>query len=189
MRLEDLNALDAETAARELLRCCGSRRWAERMAGLRPFVSIEGMAGAADRVFETLDRADWLEAFAAHPKIGGGSPPPSRRSSHEPGASGGGRASAERGSDWSEQEQASIADAADATLRRLADANRDYEVRFGYIFIVCAMGKSAAEMLELLERRIDHDPAIELGVAADEQRKITRVRLVKLVDGKQDTTS
>jgi OHCU decarboxylase len=178
MRLEDLNALGAEAAARELLRCCGSSRWAQRMADSRPFASLETMGAVADSCWEALDRADWLEAFAAHPKIGAG---PSPR---------GAKASAEREADgsWSEQEQAGVADAAAATLLRLADANRAYEARFGYIFIVCATGKSAAEMLDMVERRMGHDPETEIAVAANEQRKITRLRLMRLVEGKQDTT-
>jgi OHCU decarboxylase len=171
MRLEELNALDTDAAARELLRCCGSPRWAAQMADLRPFAGAEAMAAAADSAFERLDRADWLEAFAAHPKIGAG------------GAGGAGSVA-----NWSEQEQARVADAAGATLLRLAGANRDYEARFGYIFIVCATGKSAAEMLDLLERRMGNDPETEIGIAANEQRKITRLRLMKLVEGKQDTS-
>jgi len=164
MRLEDLNALDPDTAARELLQCCGSSRWARQMAAARPFASAEELMASADRSWGSLERADWLEAFAAHPKIGAG----------------GG------GGDWSAQEQAGVAGAAAATLRRFANLNRDYEARFGYIFIVCATGKSAAEMLGLLERRIGNDPEAEIRIAADEQRKITRLRLTKLLDGRQE---
>ena len=167
MRLEDLNALGADAAARGLLRCCGSSRWAQRMAESRPFASIEAMAAAADAIWEALNPSDWLEAFAAHPKIGAG------------GGAGGG---------WPEQEQAGVADAADATLLRLADANRDYEARFGYIFIVCATGQSAAGMLDVLERRMGNDRETEMRIAADEQRRITHLRLMKLIDRKQDTT-
>jgi OHCU decarboxylase len=166
MRLEDLNTLDADAAARELLRCCGSSRWAQRMADSRPFASIEAMAAAADAIWEALNPSDWLEAFAAHPKIGAGG----------------------AGGSWPEQEQAGVADAADATLLRLADANRHYEARFGYIFIVCATGRSAAGMLDLLERRIGNDRETEIRIAANEQRRITHLRLMKLIDGKQDTT-
>jgi OHCU decarboxylase len=149
------------------------------MADARPFASPEAMAGVADSVFDTLGPEDWLEAFAAHPKIGaaseGGAGPAPRSA----------KASAERCPDdaWSEQEQASVVDAAEATLVSLAAANRDYEARFGYIFIVCATGKSASEMLGLLERRMANAPEFELRVAATEQRKITRLRLMKLVEG------
>jgi OHCU decarboxylase len=166
MQLDELNALDAQAATRALLRCCGSSRWAARMAESRPFADAGALARAADRAFADLDRADWLEAFAAHPKIGG---------------------SGSRGSEgWSGQEQALVAEAADSTRQRLADANRDYEARFGYIFIVCATGKSGAEMLELLERRLDNDPGSELRIAANEQKKITQLRLTKLLGEDQD---
>jgi hypothetical protein len=121
MRLEDLNALDAEAAARELLRCCGSSRWAQRMADSRPFASLETMEAVADSCWEALDLADWLEAFAAHPKIGAGGP---SKSSGSGGSRGSGpsprsaKASAERGAggSWSEQEQEGVANAADVTL-------------------------------------------------------------------------
>jgi 2-oxo-4-hydroxy-4-carboxy-5-ureidoimidazoline decarboxylase len=172
MRLEELNALDAATVARELLQCCGSTRWAALMAGSRPFAGTAAMARAADRAFDVLEREDWLEAFAAHPRIGAG---------RAGGAGGAGRS--ER---WSEREQARVAQAGDPTRQRLADANRDYEARFGYIFIVCATGKTAAEMLALLESRLGNDPGTELQIAANEQKKITHLRLVKLLDGDQD---
>jgi len=147
MRLEDLNALDAEAAGRELLKCCGSPRWARRMTAMRPFASVEAMMADAAACWAALDPADWLEAFAAHPRIGAG----------------GAKASA-AGDDWAAQEQAGVAAAADATLRRLADRNRDYDARFGYIFIVCATGKSAVEMLDMLERRLGNDPETEITV-------------------------
>jgi OHCU decarboxylase len=166
MRLEDLNALDPDSAVRELLQCCGSSRWARQMAAARPFASAGELMASADRYSGSLDRADWLEAFAAHPKIGAGGGDGAR--------------------DWSAQEQAGVAGAASATLRRFANLNRDYEARFGYIFIVCATGKSAAEMLDLLEGRIGNHPEVEIRIAADEQRKITRLRLTKLLDGRQE---
>lgn len=176
MRLQDLNALDDDAAARELLRCCGSSRWARAMAAARPFAGAEVMSTAADTIWSSLDRADWLEAFAAHPKIGETS------GSGAPGGSGGaGR------SGWAQQEQAGVAGAAEQTRRRLADANRDYEARFGYMFIVCAAGKTAQEMLALLGRRLRHDADEELRIAAEEQRKITQLRLRKLLEQEPDT--
>ena len=146
MRLEDLNALDEDAAAREFLRCCGSSRWARKMAVQRPFASVDAMVHAADAIWSGLDRLDWLEAFAAHPKIGAGGPGGAREA--------GGADTAH----WSAEEQAGVSAVADATRLRLADANREYEARFGYIFIVCATGKTAGAMLELLERRLRHDP-------------------------------
>ena len=179
MRLEDLNAMDAGAASRELLKCCGSPRWAQRLADRRPFPDVEAMAAAADSVFDTLGHQDWLDAFAAHPKIGAGRIASNRRSA---------TASAGTEDEWPVQEQAGVADAGDATLARLADINRDYEARFGYIFIVCATGQTAVEMLDMLERRMGNAPETELRIAASEQRKITHLRLLRLVDGKQDMT-
>jgi OHCU decarboxylase len=169
MRVEDLNARDADSAARELLRCCGSSRWTLLMAAARPFADADVMKVVADVVWGSLAPADWLEAFAAHPKIGAGR------------AGGAGRE--EDATRWSDQEQAGVAGALEATLRRLAKANQEYEVRFGYIFIICATGLTAAEMLAALERRLRHAADVEIGVAAEEQRKITRLRLAKLLDG------
>ena len=166
MRLEDLNALDPDSAVRELLQCCGSSRWARQMAAARPFASAGELMASADRYSGSLDRADWLEAFAAHPKIGAGGGDGAR--------------------DWSAQEQAGVAGAASATLRRFDNLNRDYEARFGYIFIVCATGKTGDEMLALLERRLRHRPGDELRIAAEEQRKITQLRLRKLLEPERD---
>jgi OHCU decarboxylase len=168
MRLEDLNVLDAAAAIRELLRCCGSRRWAERMAAARPFSSIAQLTARADSIWHSLDRRDWLEAFAAHPRIGG-----------ESGASG--AAGLADPDNWSEQEQAGTRLASDRQRERLLAQNREYEARFGHIFIVCAAGKSAGEMLARLEERLTNDPDQELRVAAEEQRKITHLRLAKLL--------
>jgi OHCU decarboxylase len=153
------------------------------MSAARPFADATAMAEAADRIGSALEAADWLEAFAAHPKIGAGGAGGSGKAGQAGQAGQAGR------EDWSEREQAGVALAADATLRRLADANRDYEARFGYIFIVCATGKSAAEMLALLEHRLRHDAGDELAIAAEEQRNITRIRLMKLLEPEPDTTA
>ena len=139
------------------------------MSAARPFADAAAMAAAADRIESTLEPRDWLEAFAAHPRIGAG------------------RAGKAGRVEWSAEEQASVAFAADRTLGRLAEANHDYEARFGYIFIVCATGKTADEMLALLERRLRHDAGDELRIAAGEQRKITRLRLAKLLEQSPDT--
>jgi 2-oxo-4-hydroxy-4-carboxy-5-ureidoimidazoline decarboxylase len=141
------------------MRCCGSRRWADGMTAARPFASADAMMMTGDVIWSALDRADWLEAFAAHPRIG---------DSQAVGDAA--------------QEQAGAAGADAAVKQRLAERNRDYEARFGYIFIVCATGKSASDMLEILERRLAHEPGRELPIAAGEQRRITRLRLAKLSD-------
>jgi OHCU decarboxylase len=164
--LARLNALDAAEAERELLKCCGSEAWARRMAARRPFGAAQELLTAADEIWRSLDAGDWLEAFAAHPKIGG------KRAAREQDA---------QAAAWSEQEQSGARDAEQTTLDELAAANRDYEARFGHIFIVCATGKTASEMLALLRARLPNDAATELGNAAEEQRKITRLRLEKLL--------
>jgi 2-oxo-4-hydroxy-4-carboxy-5-ureidoimidazoline decarboxylase len=190
MRLDDLNALDQDAAARTLLQCCGSTRWAARMAAARPFATFDRVAASADDIWSALDEADWLEAFAAHPRIGDDR---SNRSggSGGPGRSGEPRKSAGLGQHqaWAAQEQARVSEAARGERDRLAAGNREYEARFGYIFIVCAAGKSAAQMLGMLESRLTNDSKSELRIAANEQRQITRLRLAKLLDGRQDTVS
>jgi 5-hydroxyisourate hydrolase / 2-oxo-4-hydroxy-4-carboxy-5-ureidoimidazoline decarboxylase len=179
MRLEQVNALDEESAARTLLRCCGSSRWAQAMVRARPFPSAAAMMDLGDAVWVSLDAADWFEAFAAHPRIGEPvSPKLAGVDSSEGGPSGPGGSS--RGWEGEEQSGARLADA-DAR-RRLAEGNGQYEARFGYMFIVCATGKSVEQMLEVLEARLKNDPHEELRIAAEEQRQITRLRLGKLLD-------
>ena len=168
MRLHDLNHLERGEACAELLRCCGSTRWAALMSTRRPFASIAELAQAGDEIWQSLAPRDWLEAFAAHPRIGAG----------QAEISGHSRAS----SSWATAEQSGMQGAADKIRDRLAEANRHYEARFGYIFIICATGKSAAEMLGALRRRLTNAPDEELAIAAEEQRKITNLRLAKLID-------
>jgi OHCU decarboxylase len=156
-----LNALSPAEAEAALARCCGSARWVKGMMGRRPFASAAAVHAAADVVWNGLGLEDVLEAFAQHPRIGRRTTPTS-------------------GSAWSDAEQARIAEASAEILRTLHRANEAYVARFGYIFIVCATGKSAPEMLALLERRLRNDPVTELGVAAAEQAKITHLRLEKL---------
>lgn len=160
-----LNALPAAEAEAAFLTCCGSRAWAGRMTQGRPYRDAGDLLETADRVWWSLDREDWLEAFAAHPRIG------EKKTGDD------------RSGRWSVQEQAGAVDAEAAVLAELSDANRIYAERFGHIFIVCATGKSAGEMLGLLRARLGNDPATELGVAAEEQRKITRLRLTKWLEG------
>jgi len=168
MRLEEVNALDEESAAETLRRCCGSPRWAQAMVRARPFPSVAALMDLGDAVWVSLDGADWFEAFAAHPRIG------------EASAGVGSSETISTGWEGEEQSGARLADA-DAR-RRLAEGNGRYEARFGYIFIVCATGKSVEQMLEMLEARLKNDPHEELRIAAEEQRQITRLRLGKLLD-------
>ncbi|HEX8361918.1 MAG TPA: 2-oxo-4-hydroxy-4-carboxy-5-ureidoimidazoline decarboxylase [Longimicrobium sp.] len=165
--LDRLNRLPAEEAERELLTCCGSREWARRMAVARPFADERSLLEKAATVWWALGAEDWREAFRAHPRIG------ERKA--EAGQSA-------REQAWSAGEQAGMESAAEATQRALAEGNRAYDERFGHIYIVCASGKTADEMLSILTRRLANDPATELRAAAEEQRKITRIRLEKLLE-------
>jgi 2-oxo-4-hydroxy-4-carboxy-5-ureidoimidazoline decarboxylase len=162
-----LDALPPEEARAAFLRCCGSSRWAEAMTTGRPHGTEAGLLAAAERAFAALDRPDWLEAFAHHPRIGDR-------------AALAARFAATRG--WSSSEQAGVAAAREDVLDALAEANRAYEDRFGYIFIVCATGRTAPEMLGLLRERLANPPEAELHVAAAEQAKITALRLKKLIE-------
>ena len=161
--LDLLNTLAPEAAEARLLACCGSRSWAAKVVQRRPFSSPEELFAAAEHSFAELREEDWLEAFAAHPRIG-------ER------AAGEGIASR-----WSAQEQSGTDQAPPEILAELAEANRLYEQRFGHVFLVCATGKSAFEMLDLLGERLANDRETELQVAAREQREITRLRLEKML--------
>lgn len=156
------NSFDADAAATSILPCNGSRAWAAGMAALRPLHTIEALFAAADRLWAALPEQDWQEAFDSHPRIG----------EHRA------KAATSRSLNWSSAEQ-SKADPDAATRSELAAANRDYEAKFGRIFIVCATGKTAAEMLSILHERLRNDPQTELLEAAEQQRQITQLRLSK----------
>jgi 2-oxo-4-hydroxy-4-carboxy-5-ureidoimidazoline decarboxylase len=157
--LRRLNTLPDQEARMELLACCGSRRWAARVSAGRPYRDNAALIAAADTAWDAATAADVREAFAAHPRIG------------EAGAGG----AQER------REQSASADADVTTREALAAGNREYEALFGHIYLVCASGRSAAELLEDLRSRLGNDPATEFRVAAEEQRAITRLRLRKLL--------
>jgi 2-oxo-4-hydroxy-4-carboxy-5-ureidoimidazoline decarboxylase len=163
--LARLNASARGEAAETLFRCCGSTRWVERMLERRPFASMREVHAAAEAAWSGLDRADYLEAFAHHPRLGA-----------DPARFRGRFANA----DLSAQEQAEVALADEATLETLRAGNSAYEARFGFVFLVCATGKSARDVLTLLEQRMGNDSETELGVAAAEQARITHLRLEKL---------
>jgi len=164
--LEALNSLSPEQANAEFLKCCGSSTWAREMNEARPFATVAQLLVTADDVWSSLSNEDWLEAFHAHPKIG------------EQKAS---TAQSEQAQKWSAQEQAGTQEAAAETKAALAEGNRKYIERFGFIFIICASGKSAEEMLASLNNRLQNDAQTELKIAAEEQRKITRLRLENLI--------
>ena len=166
MTLEELNALSKDDARSEFLRCCGSRRWAGLMTGRRPFRDPDEMHSTARELWNTLSPKDWKEAFAHHPKIG------DIKSLRKKFAS---------TAQWASGEQAGVEQTPGKIFKALADGNKLYEARFGYIFIVCATGKSAGEMLSLLRERLNNVPPDELRIAAAEQEKITSLRLEKLL--------
>jgi allantoicase len=151
-----LNTRTDDEIRRDLTACCGSSRWVDQMMKARP---LSDVLGIADSIWNALSPNDWHEAFAAHPRIG--------------------EKKADR---FSGGEQSGTAGASSDTMSELATVNRQYEERFGYIYIVCASGKSADEVLALARQRIANTPDDELRIAAEEQRKITRLRLLKLVE-------
>jgi len=157
--------LDYDSLHAALIKCCASKRWVSAMAAGRPFESDRQLLETAANAWNDLDHDDWLEAFAAHPKIGDIE---SLRQKYA------------NTRDWAGNEQAGVAGAGETVLRRLSQLNCEYEAKFGYIFIVCATGKSAAEMLAILESRLPNEPAEEILHAAAEQLKITLLRLNKL---------
>jgi OHCU decarboxylase len=162
-----LNSLAPQAAHHELLKCCGSRRWAERVAQARPYTSFHELIARANEIWWALDKEDWLEAFRSHPKIG-------EKKVGQPVAA--------QSQQWSEQEQRGVAHASAEVTGKLATLNYDYEQKFGFIFIICATGKSSDEILSLLEKRMANDAATELPIAAAEQAKITELRLRKLLE-------
>ncbi|MBN1210384.1 MAG: 2-oxo-4-hydroxy-4-carboxy-5-ureidoimidazoline decarboxylase [Myxococcaceae bacterium] len=165
-KLDWLNGLPLGEAKAEFMRCCGSTRWAEGMARARPFKSEASVYAEAGWLWSQTGPDDWKEAITHHPRIGDVSK--LRERFKATGA-------------WSEQEQKGVEGAGEQVLHALAEANRKYEERFGFIFLICATGKSAQEILEQLKERMNNPPALELRIAAGEQALITRLRLEKLL--------
>jgi allantoicase len=153
-RLNGLARADAVTTLRTF---CGSLRWAERMADARPFEDAAALQRIAERVFWSLLEADWLEAFSAHPRIG-----------------------EKQGSAWSQEEQSGVRDAERGLLE---EGNKKYLERFGFVFLICAAGRSGGEMLSELQRRLGASRAQEIRTAAEEQAKILRLRIGKWLEG------
>ena len=163
-RLNQLSSIEAEA---EFLKCCGATRWAKAMAEARPFTSVESLLTKADEAWQSLSETDWLEAFRAHPKIG------ERKAA---------ASQSPQAANWSAQEQSQAQQAGDETKTAIAQGNELYEARFGFIFIVCASGKSADEILSSLTERLANHAGTEMRIAAEEQRKITQLRLQKLLE-------
>lgn len=158
MTIPALNQLDAASLRQLLFACCGSNSWMEKMLGRFPVADISTLLAAAAETWQTCGPGDGLEAFSRHPRIG-----------------------AKTADATATAEQAGTKNAPASILDALARGNKAYEEKFGYIYIVCATGLSASEMLELLETRLGNTPEKEIKIAMDEQGKITRIRLEKLL--------
>ncbi|MCB2375986.1 2-oxo-4-hydroxy-4-carboxy-5-ureidoimidazoline decarboxylase [Hymenobacter sp. BT635] len=166
MTLPELNSRPAPARAEALAKCCGATAWVSRLNAIFPVPDADTLFAQASTIWHELAEADWREAFTHHPKIG------DVNSLKEKFAS---------TSQWAEGEQGAVKQASQNTLEALAAGNEQYEQKFGYIFIVCATGKSAEEMLALLQARLPNSPEQEIRVAMAEQDKITRIRLEKLL--------
>ena len=156
------NHLPADEAAHEILPCCGSTAWAQRMVTRRPLADAMSLLAASDETWRSLEDAEWDEAFRSHPRIG------ETRAAQPAHA---------RSVAWSALEQQKAALADDDVKSALAEGNKEYERRFNRIFIVCASGKTAPEILEILRRRLQNDPEVELREAVEQQRQIMHLRI------------
>jgi 2-oxo-4-hydroxy-4-carboxy-5-ureidoimidazoline decarboxylase len=166
LSLAQWNETDSESAISAMIACCGARKWANAMIAHRPIADEQELHEIADRAWETMNEADWMEAFETHPRIG--EPKDSNPFSQS--------------SRWSQQEQSSVNTATETTLAQLAEANARYQERFGFTYVVCATGKSPEEMLSILNRRLSSDLSSEMREAAAQQRQIMHIRLRKWLD-------
>ena len=166
MTLAELNVLPRYRAEDELLKCCSSTAWAQWMARRRPFANPDRLLDAAGEIWWRLDPEDWMQAFRAHPQIG-----QRQSTAHK----------STQAQAWSAQEQSGMSRAGVGVTMNLEEANREYLGKFGYIFIVCATGKTADEMLAILRSRLPNTPEQEIRAAAEEQNKIMRLRLERLL--------
>jgi 2-oxo-4-hydroxy-4-carboxy-5-ureidoimidazoline decarboxylase len=166
MTLSELNHLPQAELAEALQKCCGSSAWVEQMCRIFPVPSAKALFEQAEQIWFSLSENDWREAFTHHPKIGDVNALREKFAST---------------SAWAEGEQAAVKHTSQQVLEALAEGNEQYEQKFGYIFIVCATGKSAEEMLALLQARLPNEPTEEIMIAAREQSKITNIRLEKLL--------
>ena len=166
MTLEEFNQLEMKVAQTELRKCCGSSQWIKQVTAKRPYSSLEEIKNTSSDIWSALTVDDYKEAFLHHPKIGKVDELRKKFASTE---------------HWSSQEHSAINNTSEKVLQQLAIGNEEYEKKFGYIFIVCATGKSAEEMLALLESRLLHSVESEIQIAQQEQNQITQLRLEKLI--------
>ena len=189
------NQMPTEEAEYEILPCCGSRKWARRVAFYRPFAGEAQLLETASDVWHKLEPRDWDEAFRSHPRIGETQAEQSRHEEritdslmratglvpkigYERAAEVAKKTETQTAA-WSAQEQRGAADTGEDVKAAFAEANREYEQRFGRIFIVCASGKTAPEMLAILRRRLQNDSDMELREAVEQQRQIMELRIRK----------
>jgi 2-oxo-4-hydroxy-4-carboxy-5-ureidoimidazoline decarboxylase len=167
MTLHELNTLPKEQLKEELMKCCSSNVWVNKMLPFFPADDMVELLEDAEEQWFLCSEEDWKEAFAHHPKIGDVESLKTKFGSTAA---------------WASGEQSGVTEASQQTLEALAKANKLYEEKFGYIFIVCATGKSADEMLTILQTRLQNNPEVEIEIAADEQNKITKLRIEKLLE-------
>ncbi len=165
MTIAEFDHLESSRKKALLLQCCGSSAWADKMIKMPPAEDLIDLFEDAEEAWYECSEADWKEAFTHHPKVGDVDTLRNKFASDQ----------------FAADEQSSINDASEQTLQLLAVRNEQYEKKFGYIFIVFATGKSAREMLELLDARLQNDPEDEIKIAMDEQNKITKLRLEKIL--------
>lgn len=166
MDIQSLNTLPIDQANHLFLQCCTSEKWIEKMVASRPFTDANRLRDTADSIWNHLNEKDYLQAFEGHPKIGDVDSLKAKYANTKELASG---------------EQSGANSATDEIIAELANSNSAYEEKYGFIFIVCATGKSAKEMLALLQDRLNNDRSKELEIASEEQRKIFHLRLEKLL--------
>ena len=166
--MQALNSMTESEAEKAFFPCCSSNRWAREFAKSRPHKTVQDLYLAADKVWFSLATADWLEAFSHHPQIGANITTLREKFAATEG--------------WAQQEQSGVSLASEVVLKALQQANINYEKKFGHVFLICATGKSAEEMLSALLGQAENDRQSELKNAAVEQSKITKLRLQKLLD-------
>ena len=167
MTLHELNILSMDQLRAALLKCCGSPAWVDKMLPFFPADDLVELLEDAEEQWWKCSEEDWKEAFAQHPPIG------DREALEKKFAS---------TAAWAASEQGGINSASQQVLEAFEEANRKYKEKFGYIFIVCATGRSADEMLGMLQMRLQNSPEVEIEIAADEQNKITKLRIEKLLE-------
>jgi len=167
MTIAEFDHLPVEKRRELLFQCCGSHKWVDKMLSVFPVEDLVDLEECADEKWYECTEDDWKEAFEQHPQIGDID---LLKEKFSPTA------------DWAATEQSGVNESSEEILKNLAEGNKLYKDRFGYIFIVCATGKSAEEMLSMLEERLPNSPEEEIKIAAEEQNKITKIRLEKLFE-------